>query len=77
MVTCGQHKVISCQRHKIITGFAKFTNAKFRHKRRGTLPKRSQEQQDFDKMDKHEIWKKSSRSKIINCISCCCLVVVD
>merc|ERR1719460_1987071 len=42
MVTCGQHVVISCQRHKIITGFAKFTNAKCRHRRTGTLPKRSQ-----------------------------------
>jgi len=37
MVTwCGQHVEISCQRHKIITGFAKFINAKFRHRRRGT-----------------------------------------
>merc|ERR550532_3416260 len=27
MVTCGQHVVISCQRHKIITGFAKITKS--------------------------------------------------
>jgi len=47
MVTCGQHEVISCQRHKIITGFAKFTNAKFRHRRTGTLPKRSQKAAGF------------------------------
>jgi len=33
-------------------------------------------QQDFDKMDKYEIWKNPPGPKL-STVSCCCLVVVD
>jgi len=76
MVTCGQHVAISCLKRDIITGFAKFINAKFRHRRRGTLPKRSQKAAGFGWLDNYEIWK-NPPGPMLSTVSCCCLVVVE